>query len=68
MAKPRPNNVTISSFKVGNLIVKKCKPFTAGEFVKESFLEIADNVFQIFNNKKEITIQDLQLSKNTIVR
>jgi hypothetical protein len=39
MAKPRPlfNNATISSFKVSNLIVKKCKPFTEEVFLKESF-------------------------------
>jgi hypothetical protein len=29
------NNATISFFKVCNLIVKKCKLFTEGEFVKE---------------------------------
>jgi hypothetical protein len=42
MAKPRPysKNATVSSFKVNNLIVKNCKPFTEGEFVKECFLEI----------------------------
>jgi hypothetical protein len=72
MAKPRTrsNNATISSFKVSNLIIKKCKPFTEEEFVKECFLEIADNRFEGFKYKKEIVaaIQDLQLSRNTIVR
>jgi hypothetical protein len=45
-AKPRSlsNNATISSFKISNVIVKKCRPFTEGECVKE-FLEIAYNFF-----------------------
>jgi hypothetical protein len=71
MAKPRSlSNATKSSFKVSNLIAKKCKPFTQGEFEKECFLEIADNLFEGFKNKKEIiaTIQDLQVSRNTVVR
>jgi hypothetical protein len=44
MAKPRSlsNNATISSLKVSNLIVKKCKPFTEGGFV-----EIVDNLLSI---------------------
>jgi hypothetical protein len=48
MAKIRSlsNNATKSSFKVSNLIVKKCKPFTKGEFVNECFLEIANNSYQ----------------------
>jgi hypothetical protein len=35
MAKPRSisTNATVSSFKVSNLIVKKCKHFTEGKFV-----------------------------------
>jgi hypothetical protein len=40
-------NATISFFKVSNLILKKCKPFTKGEFVKEYFIEG-------FKKKKEI--------------
>jgi hypothetical protein len=50
--------------------VYKCKPFTEGEFVKEYFLEIADNIFEGFKNKKDIiaTIQNLQPSRNAIVR
>jgi hypothetical protein len=36
MAKPgsHSNSATISSFKVSNLIVKECKPFTEEEFVR----------------------------------
>jgi hypothetical protein len=72
MAKSRShsNNGTISSFKVSNLVVKKCKSFTEGEFVKERFLEISANHFEGFKNKKEIiaVIQYLQLSRITIVR
>jgi hypothetical protein len=47
------NNATISSFKSEQSlkIVKKFKPFIAGEFVKECFLEIADNLFEGFKNK-----------------
>jgi hypothetical protein len=41
MAKPRShsNNATISSFKVSNLMVKKCKSFIEGELVKECFFK-----------------------------
>jgi hypothetical protein len=39
------DNATVSFFKVSNLAVKKCKPFSEGEFVKEFFLEIDDNFF-----------------------
>jgi hypothetical protein len=42
------NNATKLSFKVTNLIVKKCKPFTEGEFVKVCFLEIANNFSEGF--------------------
>ena len=72
MAKPRSHsvNATIASFKVSNLIAKKCKPFTEGEFVKDCFLEAAENLLEGLKNKKEIiaAIQDLQLSRNTVVR
>jgi hypothetical protein len=72
MAKQRSisNNATKSSFKFINLIVKKCKPFTKGEFVKECFPEIANNILEGFKSKKDIiaTIQDLQLRRHTIVR
>jgi hypothetical protein len=71
-AKPmlQPKNVTLPSFKVRNLIVKKCSLFIEGKFVNECFLETAGNLFERFKSKKEIiaTIQDLQLSRNTIVQ
>lgn len=62
--------VTTASFKVSYLLAKKCKPFSDGEFVKEMFLEISDSLFNDFKNKSEITaaIQDLQLSRNTVMR
>lgn len=41
------NNATMSSF---NLIAKKCKPFTEGEFVKECFLAAAEHLFEGFKN------------------
>ncbi|KAJ7338129.1 hypothetical protein JRQ81_010727 [Phrynocephalus forsythii] len=63
MAKPRSHlvNATTESFKVSNLIAKKCKPFTEGEFVKDCCFEAADNFFEGFKNKKEIiaAIQDV---------
>jgi hypothetical protein len=54
---------------VSNLMVKKCKPFTDGQFVKELSLEIADCLLEGFKNEKEIvaTIQYLQLSRNNFV-
>lgn len=62
--------VTTTSFKVSYLLAKKCKPFSDGEFVKEFFLEMSDSLFNDFKNKSEITaaIQDLQLSRNTVMR
>lgn len=62
--------VTTASFKVSYLLAKKCKPFSDGEFVKEMFLDISDSLFNDFMNKSEITaaIQDLQLSRNTVMR
>ncbi|KAJ7338476.1 hypothetical protein JRQ81_012360, partial [Phrynocephalus forsythii] len=41
MAKPRSHsvNATTASFKVTNLIAKKCNPFTEGEFAKDCFLD-----------------------------
>ena len=50
------NNVTMASFKVSNLIAKKFKPFSEGDFIKEAFLEIADNLFDESKNKKEINL------------
>ncbi|KAG8224086.1 hypothetical protein J437_LFUL001780 [Ladona fulva] len=70
--KPRLKSqaVTTALFKVSYLLSKKCKPFSDGEFVKEIFLEMSDSLFNDFKNKSEIVaaIQDLQLSRNTVVR
>ena len=62
--------VTTASFKVSYLLAKKCKPFSDGEFVKEIFLKMSDSLFNHFTNKSEIiaAIQDLQLSRNTVMR
>ncbi|XP_067118586.1 general transcription factor II-I repeat domain-containing protein 2-like [Centruroides vittatus] len=62
--------VTTASFKVSYLLAKNCKPFSDGEFVKEIFLEMSDSLFNDFKNKSEIiaAIQDLQLSRNTVMR
>lgn len=61
---------TEASFQVCYRIAKKCKPFSDGEYIKEIFEEIADSLFVNFKNKKEIkkAIQDLQLSRNTVMR
>ncbi|KAG8226053.1 hypothetical protein J437_LFUL005414 [Ladona fulva] len=68
--KPRSQAVTTASFKVSYLLTKKCKPFSDGEFLKEIFLEMSDSLFNDFKNKSEIVaaIQDLQLSRNTVMR
>jgi hypothetical protein len=57
MAKPRSlsKNVTVSSFKVSNLIVKNWKSFTEGEFVNECFLEIAYNSFGGYQSNSPVT-------------
>ena len=61
---------TITSFKISHLLAKKCKPFSDGEFIKDMFLEVSDVLFQSFKNNNEIraAFQDLQLSRNTVMR
>lgn len=61
---------TTASFKACYLLAKKYKPFSDGEFVKETFLEISESLFNDFKNKTEIisAIQELQLSRNTVMR
>lgn len=62
--------ITTASFKASYLLAKKCKPFSDGEFLKQCFLDISDSLFNDFKNKSEIVavIQDLQLSRNTVMR
>lgn len=49
-------------------IVEHGKPFTDGEYVKESFIKISEHIFTDFKNKSEIVqkIRDMPLSAKTV--
>jgi len=47
-------NVTISSFKVVYLLVKKKKPFPDVKLIKQAFKDASDLLFMDFKNKSEI--------------
>lgn len=62
------NNVYQVSFVVSLKIVKKGKPFTDGEYVKDCFIRVSKELFRDFENKAEIMnkINDLPLSAKTV--
>ena len=49
-------------------IVKHSKPFTDGEYIKNSFIKISEHLFTDFKNKSEIVqkIRDMPLSAKTV--
>lgn len=62
--------VTLASYKISQVIAKNKKPFEDGEYIKESFVEAANCLFDGFKNKSEImsAINSLQLSARTVTR
>ena len=48
------NSTTYASFVAAQEIIRHGKPFTDGEYVKESFLKISEHLFANFKNKCEI--------------
>lgn len=48
------NSSTYASFVAAQEIVRYRKPFTDGEYIKESFFKISEHVFTDFKNKSEI--------------
>ena len=57
-----------ASFVAAQEIVKHGKPFTDGEYIKNSFLKISEQSFTDFKNKSEIVqkIPDMPLSAKTV--
>ena len=55
-------------FVAAQEIVKHSKPFTDGEYIKNSFIKISEHLFTDFKNKSEIMqkIRDMPLSAKTV--
>lgn len=63
-----PNWTTAGSFVAAHEIVRMGKPFTDGEYMKESFIKISEHLFSEFQNKQEIIqkIKEMPPSAKTI--
>uniref|UniRef100_A0A674PAJ3 General transcription factor II-I repeat domain-containing protein 2A-like n=2 Tax=Takifugu rubripes TaxID=31033 RepID=A0A674PAJ3_TAKRU len=63
-----PQSTTAASFLAAQEIVKRGKPFTDGEYIKETFIQISEHLFSDFKNKNEIVqkIKDMPLSAKTV--
>ena len=63
-----PNSTKAASFAAAQEIVSHGKPFTDGEYLKESFIKISEHLFSEFKNKDEIIpkIKDMPLSAKTV--
>ena len=59
---------TYASFVAAQEIVRHGKPFTDGEYIKESFIKISEHLFTDFKNKSDIVqrIRDMPLSAKTV--
>ena len=66
MAKPTADakNTARASFHVSNLLANKFRPFSDGEFVKESMDIILDNIYP----KKSPQLVNISLSRRTVVQ
>ncbi|KAE9532699.1 hypothetical protein AGLY_009780 [Aphis glycines] len=64
----KSDSLVSASFDVAKSIAIRVKPFSDGEFIKMSWIDSADNLFQDFDNKDTIIqrIKDLSISRNTI--
>lgn len=63
-----PNSTTAASFVATREIIKRGKPFTDGDYMKESSMNISEHLFADFKNKTEIIqkIKDMPLSAKTV--
>jgi len=59
----QPSNIVKASFSVSQLIAKKLKPFTDGEYIKEAALCLIRDVIP----EKENLVQNVSLSRHTVV-
>ncbi|CAI5687214.1 general transcription factor II-I repeat domain-containing protein 2B [Oreochromis niloticus] len=66
ISSPQPTSTT--SCVAALEIVKRGKPFTDGEYLKESFIKISEHLFSDFKNKGEIIqkIREMPLSAKTV--
>lgn len=64
------DQATECSFKIAQSLAEKGRPFTDGEFMKQTFLRSADVLFDDFPNKQAILvrIKDIPASARTIER
>ena len=62
-----PNSTTAASFVATREIIKRGKPFTDGDYIKDSFIKISEYLFSAFRNKTEIIqkFKDMPLSAKT---
>ncbi|GFW11751.1 general transcription factor II-I repeat domain-containing protein 2A [Trichonephila clavipes] len=62
--------VTLASFKIKEVLIKRKKPFEDGELIKEAFCKAGEVLFHDFKNKSEIisSINNISLSRNTVIR
>ncbi|XP_039186129.1 general transcription factor II-I repeat domain-containing protein 2-like [Crotalus tigris] len=62
------HSTTYASFVAAQEIVRHGKPFTDGDYIKESFIKISEYLFSDFENKSEIVqkIRDMPLSAKTV--
>ncbi|XP_072251163.1 general transcription factor II-I repeat domain-containing protein 2A-like [Leuresthes tenuis] len=63
-----PQSTSTASFVAALEIIKRGKPFTGGEYMKESFMKISEHLFSDFKNKREIIqkIREMPLSAKTV--
>ena len=66
----RSEIITKSSFKIAEIILKKQKPFSDGEMVKECIIAAMGEILDYHKDKNKLMseIRQIQLSKQTIVR
>ena len=62
------SNLVSASFEVSKIIARHGKPFSDGDYIKESWLECAPYLFKDLQNKDKILqrIKDLPVSRNTV--
>ncbi|XP_048357110.1 general transcription factor II-I repeat domain-containing protein 2B-like [Sphaerodactylus townsendi] len=62
------HSTTYASFVAAQEIVRHGKPFTDGDYIKESFIKISEHLFADFKNKREIVqkIREMPLSARTV--
>ncbi|KAG8223813.1 hypothetical protein J437_LFUL003699 [Ladona fulva] len=63
-----PSNITAFNFVGSNVIAKRGKPFSDGEYMKEKWLKSAPVLFEDLENKEKNTqrIKDFPLARNTV--